>query len=200
MPRVKRATLEPLRDPVNEALLDMLALIDKSLPAEPGAELDAAHSAKFDRKMDKARAMWDRLTPAERKAWSDDYYREAYRRDPRTKRPGRESEIRELFAVVHVAERTSAKWTKQATKAAAEAEVERLRLKAATAARRREIADEKAVARTTRPSAAPERTADGDEPPKRRKRRVGPIGSAGFQIGGRFYAHPEDDTNGRDDL
>lgn len=180
MPRVKRASDEPVFDAVTNALDEMRG---RSV-----ASRDAGRVAKFGRRLEKARQRWDRMTPAERIAWTESYLAEQHRRyTAQPSVPRRESERRDLFAITHVAERNNRRAAKDWRVRAAEK-------KAAEDERRSEVAARRAAEPVAMPVSRVVRapSPDTDEKPKRRRR--GPaVGSIGYRIPGDPRLYDDDD-------
>lgn len=197
MPRVKRTSNEPTFDRIQEELDALIALLDRTRLAKPGmtqAKLDAEKakdSAKFDRRMAKARARLERMTVLEQKAWSDEYLRQDRKRRGPESKPAPVAELPLLFAISTIAGRDRAK-AEKAREAAKVAEVDPY------AAHRKAAGANPATPRATPPPPAPESPAAPTEPlkpEKPRRRRRGRPGPIGYQIDGVRYPpiYDEDD-------
>lgn len=125
MPRAKRRIDVPVFDPVHNAIEEMRA--------RSGHIPNPKRQEKLRRRLEKARVLWDGMTPTERLEWCETYLREQRQRSMAATLPKRESERRDMFAIVHIAERQNRRDAAeyQATVAAREAQEARRRAAAA---------------------------------------------------------------------
>ncbi|GAA1913583.1 hypothetical protein GCM10009775_02820 [Microbacterium aoyamense] len=176
---------------VLEELRETIAILDATRLAQPGmtpkklAAEKARDSAKFDRRMAKARAKWERMTILEQRAWG-----EAYRRDARAHRPNAKptpaADLPDLFAVVTIAEKDNAKRAKAYEK--------RQAARAAEAAAARPDHGTRSAPSPSPATDEPATDSEPSEPEKPRRRRRGPaVGSIGYQVDGVLYLTDDDD-------
>lgn len=191
-PGPKREDDKP--DLVGKHLRETIALLDRSRLAESGitpkklAAEKARYAAKFDRRLAKTLAKWDRMTILERQAWGETYLSAGKPTEGYTRSLPREaSDLRMLFAVVRIAERDRREREQETP--ADHYELHRPAVRA----------PEDVAPNATSPSPAPEAPPADTEPPKSprpRKRRQGPDwGPIGQQIDGVFYPYITDEDD-----
>lgn len=172
MPRAKRRDDAPVFDRVQEELDAMAArlpdLYEGLSPAErkKAEARDYRKAARWQRRIDKAMAMWRAMPILDQKAWAAEYHRNDRRREQNARMP-KAAELPLLYAIVTVAERDNAKLAKAWQRASAK------RAKA-EARRAAEARTERTTSRATASAPAVEAPAATAEPQKPRKRRSGP--------------------------
>lgn len=189
MPRSRRPPEGPAIDLVAEEVAAMIARLGDPFEGMTSTERKAAErqDAKWQRRIDKAKARWHAMTVLERSAWTKDYQREQWERYKVTAAP-KAADLPLLYAIVVVCDKDNAKKAK-----AYEAR------QAAAAAERAAAVSDRPTPSPTSPSPAPEAPAADAEPSrpeKPRRRRQGPaFGPVGQQIDGVFYPYISDDDD-----
>jgi hypothetical protein len=171
MPRAIRRRDEPVFDAERIALDEMRARSPRSS--------DPRRREKFAQRFEKARARWERMAPAERIAWGEAYLTQRAGAGVLTPRlPARESDRRDLFAVVYVADKERRRYDREARALGEQRRV-------ADERRRAEAAERRAAEPATPPRRRPEPPAAEEAPKRKKRRRRGPaVGLVGYRLPG----------------